>query len=167
MPANTFHDLFVEELKDLYDAENQLVEALPKMAKAAQDEKLKDGINAHLAETKAHVGRLEQVFKNLGEPIKGKPCRAMKGLIEEGAKGLSENKPGPVRDAQIIGSAQRVEHYEIAAYGTVVAMAKLMEHDEEAKLLQDTLDEEGDTDKKLTDISKDVNAAAFEAAPGM
>ncbi len=167
MSADTFHDLFIDELKDIYHAEKQLVKALPKMAKGAVNEELKAGILDHLKQTQGHVDRLEKVFKSLGEPIKAKPCKAMKGLIEEGAEALEENDAGPVRDAQIIGAAQRVEHYEIAAYGTVIAMAKLMGHDKEAAILQSTLDEEGDTDKKLTEISEEVNATAFEEAPGM
>lgn len=166
MPADTFHDLFLDELKDLYNAEGQLVKALPKLAKGAQNEDLKAGLLGHLEQTKGHVARLEQAFKSLGEKAKGKLCHAMKGLVEEGAEAL-EGDEGPVRDAQIIGAAQRVEHYEMAAYGTVVAMAKLMRHDEAAKLLQATLDEEGAADKKLTTISKTVNADAFEQAPGM
>jgi len=167
MLTTTFHGVFIDELKDLYDAENQLVTALPQMAKGVQNEKLKDSILGHLQETKAHVGRLEQVLKTLGAPIKGKPCKAMKGLIEEGAEALTKTAAGPVRDAQIIGAAQRVEHYEIAAYGTVIAMAKVMGHDKQADLLQETLDEEGEADKKLTSISEKVNATAFHDAPGM
>jgi len=167
MSAETFHDLFIEELKDIYHAENQLLKALPKMAKAAADEKLKAGFLAHLEETKGHVDRLAQVFQSLGEPVKGKPCKAMKGLVEEGAEAIEENDKGIVRDVQLIGAAQRVEHYEIAAYGTVVAMAELMGHTAEAKLLQATLDEEGATDKKLTTLSKAINKAAFKEFPGM
>lgn len=167
MAADTFHGLFIEELKDIYHAENQLVKALPKMAKAAATEELKSGFLAHLEETKGHVQRLEKVFSLLGEKAKGKPCKAMKGLVEEGAEAIEENDAGVVRDVQLIGAAQRVEHYEIAAYGTVVAMAKLMGHTEEAALLQETLDEESATDKKLTTLSKSVNKAAFKEAPGM
>lgn len=167
MASDTFHGLFIEELKDIYNAENQLTKALPKMAKAAVNERLKDGFTQHLEETKGHVERLEQAFKLLGEPVKGKTCKAMKGLIEEGEEAIQESDAGLVRDAQLIGAAQRVEHYEIAAYGTAVAMAKLMGHDDVAALLDETLQEEGATDKKLTDVSKEVNKAAFQEAPGM
>lgn len=167
MATDTFHGLFIEELKDIYNAENQLTKALPKMAKAAFNERLKDGFTRHLEETKGHVERLEQAFKLLGEPVKGKTCKAMKGLIEEGEEAIQESDAGLVRDAQLIGAAQRVEHYEIAAYGTAVAMARLMGHDDVAALLDETLQEEGATDKKLTDVSKEVNKAAFQEAPGM
>ena len=167
MAADTFHGLFIEELKDIYNAESQLVKALPKMAKAAATAELKAGFLAHLEETKGHVDRLSQVFTLLGEKPRGKTCKAMQGLVEEGAEAIEENDAGLVRDVQLIGAAQRVEHYEIAAYGTVVAMAKLMGHTKEAALLQETLDEEGATDKKLTALSKAINKAAFKEAPGM
>lgn len=167
MSSETFHDLFIDELKDIYHAENQLLKALPKMAKAAADENLKAGFLTHLAETQGHVERLERAFESIGETAKGKPCKAMKGLIEEGAEAIEEHDKGSVRDVALIGAAQRVEHYEIAAYGTVVAMAKLMGHDEAAELLQATLDEEGATDKKLTSLSKTVNKTAFSESPGM
>ncbi len=161
MSAESLQELLVEELKDIYHAENQLVKALPKLAKAAASEKLKAGFTAHLEETKGHVERLEQVFELLDEPVKGKPCKAMKGLVEEGAEAIEENDAGLIRDAQLIGAAQRVEHYEIAAYGTVRALAELLGHDDVVALLKQTLDEEGATDKKLTSISKEVNRAAL------
>jgi len=167
MAADTFHGLFIEELKDIYNAEKQLTKALPKMAKAAVNETLKEGFLTHLEETKVHVERLEKAFKLLDEPVKGKTCKAMKGLVEEGAEAIEENDAGLVRDVQLIGAAQRVEHYEIAAYGTVLAMAKLMGHTDVATLLQQTLAEEGATDKKLTAVSKEVNRAAFKESPGM
>jgi len=167
MAADTFHGLFIEELKDIYNAEKQLLKALPKMAKASFSEKLKAGFTTHLAETKIHVERLEEAFKLLDEPVKGKTCKAMKGLVEEGAEAIEENDAGLVRDVQLIGAAQRVEHYEIAAYGTVLSMARLMAHDDVAALLDETLQEEGATDKKLTAVSKEVNRAAFKESPGM
>lgn len=167
MSTETFHGLFLEELQDLYHAEKQLLKALPKMAKAASDAKLKAGFTAHLKETGVHVERLEKAFKLLGEKAKGKPCKAMQGLIEEGAEGIEEHEEGLVRDACLIGSAQRVEHYEIAAYGTVLAMSDLMKHTQVSKLLNQTLQEEGATDKKLTAIAKSVNKAAFKESPGM
>ena len=161
MSAENLQGLLVEELKDIYNAENQLVKALPKMAKAAVNEKLKSGFLAHLEETKGHVQRLERAFKLLGESVKGKTCKAMKGLIEEGSEAIEDNEPGAVRDACLIGAAQRVEHYEIAAYGTVRAMAELLGKNDVASLLKQTEDEEGATDKKLTVISKDVNRDAI------
>lgn len=165
--AETFHEHFIEELQDIYHAENQLTKALPKMAKAASTPKLKAGFEKHLQETKGHIARLEQAFKLLDEPVKAKPCEAMKGLIKEGAEAIEDHDKGLVRDVALIGAAQRVEHYEIAAYGTVHAMAVLMKHTAVAKLLQKTLDEEGATDKKLTAVSVGVNQAAFREAPGM
>jgi ferritin-like metal-binding protein YciE len=162
MSAESLKELLVEEIKDLYNAEGQLVKALPKMAKAAANEELKAGILDHLEETKKHVLRLEKVFKLLDVPVKGKVCPAMKGLIEEGNEGIQENEAGPIRDALIIGAAQRVEHYEIAAYGTVRAFAEQLGEDKVVELLQETLDEEGETNKKLTALSETVNAEAYE-----
>ena len=161
MSSTTLNDLLIDELQDLYNAENQLVKALPKMAKAAVNSKLKAGFLGHLEETKGHVQRLTKAFKLLGEPAKGKLCHAMKGLVEEGAEAIEDNDPSLVRDAQLIGAAQRVEHYEIAAYGTVRALAEVLGQDEVARLMQETLDEEGATDKKLTEISSEVNTAAL------
>lgn len=162
MSAENLQELLVEELKDIYNAEHQLTKALPKMAKAAQNEDLKAGFLTHLEETKGHIERLEKAFELLGEKAKGKTCKAMKGLIEEGAEAIEENDASFTRDAQLIGAAQRVEHYEIAAYGTVRAMAKLLGHDEVADLLKQTLEEEGATDKKLTSVAAKVNRAAIE-----
>lgn len=164
MSTTTLNDLLIDELQDLYNAENQLVKALPKMAKAAVNAKLKAGFLTHLEETKGHVARLVQAFKLLDEPVKGKLCHAMKGLVEEGAEAIEDNDPSLVRDAQLIGAAQRVEHYEMAAYGTVRAIAKVLGHDGVAKLAQQTLDEEGATDKKLTQVSIEVNSAALNEA---
>lgn len=164
MPAiNTLKDLLVDELKDLYDAEKQLVKALPKMAKAASNEELKEGILTHLEETKGHVERIEQAFSKLGVPARGKTCEAMKGLIKEGAEAIELEAPDAIRDACIIGAAQRVEHYEMAAYGTARALAETIEEDEVVSLLQETLDEEGDTDKKLTAVAATVNEEAHGA----
>lgn len=164
MSSDNLRELLIEELQDIYNAENQLVKALPKMAKAAVNEELKAGFLNHLEETKGHVQRLEQAFDLLGEPAKGKLCHAMKGLVEEGAEAIEENDRSPVLDAQLIGAAQRVEHYEIAAYGTVRSFAQKLGEDKVSKLLEQTLAEEGATDKKLTVISKKVNseALAFE-----
>jgi ferritin-like metal-binding protein YciE len=161
MPTENLRDLLIEELKDIYNAENQLIKALPKMAKAAQSPGLKAGFTAHLKETQGHVKRLEKCFKLLKEPVRGKTCAAMKGLVEEGAEAIEENEASAVRDAQLIGAAQRVEHYEIAAYGTMRAFAEKLGEDEVVKLLTETIDEEGATDKKLTQLSEAVNAEAM------
>lgn len=165
MPAiNSLKDLLVDELKDLYSAEKQLVKALPKMAKAASNEELKEGILAHLEETKGHVERLEEAFGKLGVAAKAKTCEAMKGLIKEGEEAIELDAPDSVRDACIIGAAQRVEHYEMAAYGTARAFAEALGEDDVVELLQETLDEEGETNKKLTAVSAEVNEQALETA---
>ena len=152
----TFEDLFVEELKDLYNAEQQLTRALPKMAKAASTPELKKAFEQHLEETKNQVQRLEQVFELIGAPVKGKTCQAMKGLIEEGQELVKEGMESPVLDAGIIGAAQRVEHYEIAGYGTARTMAETLGHTKAVKLLEQTLKEEKAADEKLTRIAESV-----------
>jgi ferritin-like metal-binding protein YciE len=152
--------LYIDELKHLYSAENQLVKALPKMAKAASSEELSQGFEEHLEQTKGHVQRLEKIFHALGESPKGKKCKGMEGLVEEGAEVLEEDFEGSLMDAALIGSAQRVEHYEIAAYGTVCAFAEELGETEQASLLNETLEEEKETDEKLTTLSKQVNAQA-------
>jgi ferritin-like metal-binding protein YciE len=159
----TFHALLVDELRDLYHAENQLVKALPKMAKAASDPALKAAFTGHLAETKGHVERLAQAFRILGVPVKGKICHAMEGLVEEGAEAIGTRAPSAVRDASLIGAAQRVEHYEMAAYGTAKAFAVALNRGKVADLLQATLDEEGAANEKLTAISVTVNIDALHA----
>jgi ferritin-like metal-binding protein YciE len=151
---NDLNDLLLEQLKDLYNAEGQLTKALPKMAKAAKDPQLKQAFEKHLAQTQEHVARLERVFESLGERAKGKTCHAMKGLIEEGSEAISEDAVDSVRDAALIAAAQRVEHYEIAGYGTVRTYAETLGHKDAAKLLQKTLDEEGETDKLLTRLAE-------------
>jgi len=156
----TLQDLLVSELKDLYSAENQLLKALPKMAKAATSEDLKAAFEKHLEQTKTHAERLEKIMEELGESPKGKTCKAMKGLIEEGSETISEDAEDFVKDAALIGAAQRVEHYEIAGYGTARTFAQTLGHDEIAEILQKTLDEEGETDQALTDLAKDINAEA-------
>jgi ferritin-like metal-binding protein YciE len=161
---HSLQDLLADELKDLYNAENQLTKALPKMAKAASNEELKQGFLDHLEETKVHVERLAKAFKLLKLPVKGKTCHAMKGLIEEGTEAIEVKAPDAVRDAQLIGAAQRVEHYEMAAYGTARAFAEALGENDVAELLQETLDEEGETNKKLTALSQTVNAEALVAA---
>lgn len=156
MEMQSLQDLLVDQLKDLYNAEGQLVKALPKMAKAAANPQLKQAFLTHLEQTKGHVERLEQVFKSLDEPVKGKTCKAMKGLIEEGKEMMEEDAEPEVMDAGLIAAAQRVEHYEMAGYGCVRTYAALLGNKQAAKLLQQTLDEEGKTDKLLTDLAERV-----------
>jgi ferritin-like metal-binding protein YciE len=159
----TLNALLIDELKDLYFAENQLVKALPKMAKAATNSALKAGFTGHLAQTRGHVTRLTQALKILGLPAKGKTCHAMLGLVEEGGEAIETDGPDAVRDANLIGAAQRVEHYEMAAYGTARAFAQALGENEVADLLQETLTEEGETNKKLIKIASTVNADALAA----
>jgi ferritin-like metal-binding protein YciE len=158
--VDSLKDLLIDELKDLYSAEQQLVKALPKMAKAASNQDLRNGFNEHFAQTKEHVERLEQAFSTLGEKPRAKTCKAMQGLIEEGSEAIELEAPDAVRDACLIGAAQRVEHYEIAAYGTVRAFATTIGEEQIANLLGETLNEESDTDKKLTTLAASVNAEA-------
>jgi ferritin-like metal-binding protein YciE len=146
-------ELYVDELKDIYSAETQLVKALPKMAKAAVSAELRNGFERHLEQTKGHVLRLEQIFEALDEKPTGKHCNGMEGLIKEGGEASEESYKGDAKDAALIGAAQRVEHYEIAAYGTVRAMAEKLGEDSAIKLLAQTLQEEKDTDVKLSDLA--------------
>jgi ferritin-like metal-binding protein YciE len=156
MKLDTLKKLYVEELRDIYNAENQLIKALPKMAKGASSAELKQAFEDHLEQTKEHVERLDEIFGRLGEKPTGKTCKAMKGLIEEGSEMLEEDGEESVIDAGLIGAAQRVEHYEIAAYGTVRTFANLLGEEEAADLLQQTLDEEGETDKHLSELAEEV-----------
>jgi ferritin-like metal-binding protein YciE len=165
MQNDSLKKLYVDELKDLYSAENQLVKALPKMVKAASSEELRQGFEAHLEQTKGHVQRLEKIFSSLDESPKGKKCMGMEGLIKEGAEVMDEDFEDAVLDAALIGAAQRVEHYEIAAYGTVCEFAKLLDEPKHASLLQETLEEEKEADKKLTQVSREINAQALEGSP--
>ena len=153
----TFKELYIDELKDLYNAENQLVKALPKMAKAATSPQLRAGFEEHLEQTKGHVQRLEQIFEALNESPKGKKCKGMEGLIEEGSEIIEENFEESVKDAGLIGAAQRVEHYEMAGYGTASAFAKTLGQSQHASLLEKTLAEEKATDEKLTTLSQEIN----------
>src|SRR5437868_4555434 len=145
-------ETFVEELKDIYDAERQLLKALPKMAKAAEHEELKEAFEAHLEETEEHVNRLEQVFKVMGESVKAKKCKAMQGLIEEGEEIIKQEEG----DAALICAAQKVEHYEMASYGSLESWAKLLEEEQAVELLQETLSEEKSADEKLTGIAENT-----------
>jgi ferritin-like metal-binding protein YciE len=158
---DTLEELLEDELKDIYSAENQLIKALPKLAKKASSNTLKEAITSHLVETKNHVTRLEQVGKILEIKLTGKKCHAMAGLVEEGNEVIEEDGQGAVIDAALIGASQRVEHYEMAAYGTVKAIAKQLGQTEVVAILQETLDEEGAADKKLTAIaSKEILPSA-------
>lgn len=161
---DTVDKLFMNELKDLYSAEKQITRALPKMAKAATTEELREAFQTHLEETRGHIERLDRVFEILGAKASAKTCQGMKGLIEEGSEVMEEAEEGEVRDAGLISAAQRVEHYEIAAYGTVRTIAQQMGRQEIADLLQQTLDEEGKTDKLLTKIAMRVNKEAQRKA---
>jgi ferritin-like metal-binding protein YciE len=156
MNLETLKDLYVEELRDLYNAENQLIKALPKMAKGASSDELKEAFEKHLEQTKGHVQRLEQVFEELGEKTKGKTCKAMKGLIEEGSEVLKADGEDSVLDAAIIVAAQKVEHYEIASYGSVCTFAQLLGQDKSAELLQQTLDEESEANELLNKLAEDI-----------
>ena len=159
----TLHDLLINEIKDLFFAENQLVKALPKMAKAAHHPKLKAGFTHHLGQTRTHVKRLATALKILGCAPKGKTCHAMLGLVKEGTEAIETKGPAAVCDAGLIGAAQRIEHYEMAGYGTARAFALALNESDVAKLLQQTLAEEGDTNQKLTEISVAVNAVALRS----
>jgi ferritin-like metal-binding protein YciE len=156
MKLDTLQKLYTDELRDLYNAENQLLKALPKLAKAASSEDLKEAFEKHLEQTKGHVKRLEQVFETLGEKPKGKTCRAMKGLIEEGSEILKEDGEESVIDAGIIVAAQKVEHYEIAGYGSARTFAHLLGQNNAAELLQATLDEESETNELLNRLAESV-----------
>jgi len=154
MALNSFDDLFVEQLEDLYDAEQRLVKALPKMATAAHNSTLKSAFQQHLRETENQVSRLEQAFKILGKSARSKTCEAMKGLVAEGDEVISASGDPDVKDAALIAAAQRVEHYEIAGYGSARTFAQRLGRNDVARLLQQTLDEEGATDKKLTSLAE-------------
>lgn len=157
----TLHELLIEEIKDLYHAEKQLTKALPKMAKAATHEDLREAFESHLEETREQVTRLEEVFAALGEKPKAKTCEGMMGIIEEGSQLMQEDADGSVLDAGLIAAAQRVEHYEIGSYGTCVAWARLLGQDEAASLLEQTLEEEKAADEKLSALAEgEINESA-------
>jgi ferritin-like metal-binding protein YciE len=164
MALDSLRDLYVNELRDLYNAENQLLKALPRMAKASSSPELKAAFTEHLEVTRGQVERLEQIFTGLGVSPKGKKCKAMEGLIEEGKETMQEDGEPSVRDAALIAAAQRVEHYEMAGYGCVRTFAKLLGFADAAKLLQQTLDEEGAADKKLTQLARSVINVKAESA---
>ena len=164
MSLDSLQSLLLNELKDVYHAEKQLVEALPRMAKAADSAELQQAFSDHLAETKGQVERLERILQELGQPARGKRCKGMEGLLEEGKEIMQEEGEPAVIDAALIAAAQRVEHYEIAAYGCLRTYAQLLGHENAAKLLSQTLAEEEAADEKLTTIGeRSVNAEALEA----
>jgi ferritin-like metal-binding protein YciE len=158
--ANSLHELYLEELKDLYDAENQIIKALPKMVEAASSEELQGALTEHLEVTRGQAKRLEQIFQNMGEKLKAEKCKGMEGLIKEGSDILSEDMDEDVKDAAIISAAQRIEHYEMAGYGTVRTWANLLGETEAEELLQETLDEEKEADEKLNELAEEINVQA-------
>ena len=160
MPNDGLKELYIDELKDLYSAENQLLKALPKMAKASFSEELRQGFEEHLKQTRGHVERLERIFELLDESPKGKRCMGMEGLIKEGGEVIGDDFEGALMDAALIGAAQRVEHYEIAAYGTAAEFAKVLGENEHVSLLEETLQEEKETDDKLTALAEEINPQA-------
>src|SRR6185436_725172 len=163
--AGSLHDAFIDELRDTYDAERQLTKALPKLAKAATNPELRDAFETHLEETQGQIERLEQVFESLDEKVRGKHCDGIAGIIEEGKSAMEEDFDEATMDACLIAGGQRAEHYEMAAYGTLVAGARLMGHKEAADLLQQTLDEEKAADKKLSSLAEGgINQQAADGA---
>jgi len=164
MRLGSLNDLYLDELRDLYNAESQLVKALPKMAKAASSRALRSAFEDHLEQTRGHVSRLEQIFTKLDASPKGKKCKAMVGLIGEGKEVMGEDADANVMDAALIAAAQRVEHYEIAGYGCARSFARLLGDEEAAELLQETLDEEAAADRKLTELAESGINIQAEAA---
>ena len=168
MAAETLRELFIEEVRDMYDGEKRLTKALPRLAKAATSEELATALTEHLEETETQMERLEQILESLDEPVKGKRCHGIEGIVEEGKKALEELEEGPLLDAAIIAGCQKVEHYEIASYGTLAFMADLLGESEAKSLLGQTLDEEKAADEKLNAIAtarvnRDALAALGEA----
>jgi ferritin-like metal-binding protein YciE len=164
MSLDSLEKLFIDELRDIYNAEKQITRALPRMAKAAESPELQQAFTKHLKETEGQIKRLEQVFQELGQAVRGKKCKGMEGLIEEGKEKLEEEGEPQVVDAALIASAQKVEHYEIAAYGCLRTYAELLGYTQAAQLLQQTLQEEEATDKKLTELGESgINEAAAMA----
>jgi ferritin-like metal-binding protein YciE len=164
MSLDSLQKLFVEEVRDILNGERQLLDALPKMAKAAKSTDLSQAFTNHLKETEGHVDRLETILRDLGQAPRGKMCKGMEGLIEEGSEKMQEEGEGPVVDAALIASGQKVEHYEIATYGTLRAYAQLLGHDQAVRLLEETLAEEEAADEKLNQLAEGgINEAAAAA----
>jgi ferritin-like metal-binding protein YciE len=166
MQKDSLRELYIEELRDLYNAETQLVKALPKMAKASTSDQLREAFEEHLRQTSEHVSRLEQIFEQLEEKPTGKKCLGMEGLVKEGSETMKDDFEDAVMDAAIIGAAQRVEHYEIASYGTVRDFAQLLGEGGHVSLLEETLEEEKQADQKLTELAQEINQQATEAEGG-
>jgi ferritin-like metal-binding protein YciE len=162
MEQETLRELFTEQLRDLYDAEKQIVKALPRLAKAVESEELSEALNNHLEETKGHVQRIEEVFKIAGITAKGKPCKGMRGLLEEGNEAVQEEDEGALRDLAIVAGCQKVEHYEISAYGTIRTVAEQLEMRDVVKLLQQTEQEEKRADETLTEVAVGI----YESSAG-
>jgi ferritin-like metal-binding protein YciE len=162
MSLGTLEDLFLQEIKDIYDAEKQLLKALPKMAKAVESEQLRAAIEEHHTVTEKQVERLEEVFQLLGKPARGKKCAAMEGLVKEGSEILKEDAEPAVLDAAVIAAAQKVEHYEIAAYGTLATFAEILGYEDAKELLGQSLEEEKETDETLTQIASQINYDAVD-----
>nr|PZN52777.1 MAG: ferritin-like domain-containing protein [Chloroflexota bacterium] len=163
MKMETLRDLLIEELQDAYDAEHQILDALPKMKQAAKSSQLQQAFDQHLAQTREHVSRLEEVFQMIDTPAKRKPCKAMQGIIKEGEEMMKENADPDVRDAGLIASAQRVEHYEIAVYGTAMAYARQLGLDQVIPILSQTLNEEKQTDEMLSQLAEStINVRASQ-----
>jgi len=160
MKPSSLQELYIEQLRDLYDAENQIIKALPDMIEAASSPELKEALNEHLEVTKTQASRLEQIFSKLGEKPKGDKCKGMQGVLQEGSDLVEDIDDTNVRDAAIIASAQRVEHYEMAGYGTARTFATLLGEDDASTLLEQTLDEEKEADDKLTELAEDINVEA-------
>jgi ferritin-like metal-binding protein YciE len=163
MKESALKELYLKELRDTYDAEKQITKALPKMAKVASSTQLRQGFEEHLEQTKNHITRLEQIFEELDESPKGESCDGMEGLIEEGSNIMDEDLEGDAKDAGLISAAQRVEHYEMAAYGTLRTYDNILGDKKAASLLQETLDEEKETDQKLTRLAEKINIKAAAA----
>lgn len=162
MQKDSLRELYIDELRDLYNAETQLTKALPKMAKASTNDQLRQAFEEHLRQTSEHVSRLEQIFEQLDEKPTGKKCLGMEGLVKEGSETMKEDFADEVMDAAIIGAAQRVEHYEIAGYGTVRDFAQILGENDHVSLLEQTLEEEKQTDQKLTDLAQEINPQAAQ-----
>jgi ferritin-like metal-binding protein YciE len=164
MSVSTMEDLLIDELKDIYNAEKQITRALPKMAKATTSQELRQAFESHLEETQGQIERLDKVFEILGRSARGKTCHGMQGVLEEGSEVIEDTKKSPLRDAALISAAQRVEHYEMAAYGCVREYARLLGQNEIVQLLEQTLEEEKAADEKLSSLSESVNSEAISAA---
>jgi ferritin-like metal-binding protein YciE len=164
MSLKNLDDLFVDVLKDTLDAERQITKALPKMAKAVESEELRAAFEEHLSVTETQIERLETIFKSMDKPARGKHCPGMEGLLKEGSELIEKEAPGPALDAALIGAAQKVEHYEIAAYGTLATYAKMLEMDDALELLVQTLEEEKQTDEALTSVASEINLMAEQGA---